>query len=45
MLSSKNITRAKLETVDENHIDTVFVDNRVVDDDGAPVDGPGQTLV
>ena len=39
------MTRAKLETIDNNHIDSVFVDNRAKDEDGTPIEGPGQTLV
>jgi len=45
MLMRRNMTRAKLETIDNNHIDSVFVDNRAKDEDGTPVEGPGQTLV
>ena len=40
-----NLTRTKLETVDNNHIDSVFIDNRAVDENGKPAEGPGQTLV
>lgn len=33
-MSMQNIVRAKLETTDKNHIDTMFVDNRESDENG-----------
>ena len=44
-MSTRNITRGKLQTSDNNYIDTLFVDNRDSLEKEPVSHDPGKTLV
>ena len=45
LMSTRNITRGKLQTSDNNYIDTLFVDNRDSLEKEPVSHDPGKTLV